>query len=156
MIEVTSLDWRSFVTIVKNKIPLRKRESNSSLADEKLQALEREFENASAQAIVSTDDVTTTLQHINRRRQSASIYDMVEDYSQIVMRSMEINKEVFKMALSIKDDMKEVLKDQVGALRTGVKKGWVVALNMAGWVVFFLVYILFKQFIVSVLGIPLP
>ena len=60
------------------------------------------------------------------------------------------------MALSIKEDVKQVLEDRIGELKKGKNKGWLVAGQMAGWAVFFLLYILFKQFFITLLGVPLP
>jgi len=150
-------NWREWVSKRYDTIRRRK----PTLSPEGLQQLEQEINASSAETILSNRDLTQNISSINnqvkvRRQDELDAYSVVEAYSQIVLRSIEINKEVFMMALSIKDDMKEVLKKEAKELKQGMKKGWLVAINMAGWLVFFLVYILFKQFILQLMGIPIP
>lgn len=150
-------NWREWVT--KRLATIRRRKP--TLSEEGLRQLEQELKASSAQTILSTNDLTQNIQSLNRQIQPArqgeiDAYRVVDEYSKIVLRSIEINKEVFEMALLIKEDVKMVLQERIGELKKGQNKSWIVASQMAGWAVFFLLYILFKQFFVTVLGLALP
>lgn len=149
-------DWREWVSKRYDTIRRRK----PTLSEEGMQQLEQEINASSAQTILSNNDLTHNIQSLNRqvsgRQGEIDAYRVVDEYSKIVLRSIEINKEVFQMALGIKEDVKMVLQERIGELKKGQNKSWIVASQMAGWAVFFLLYILFKQFFISMLGLALP
>lgn len=137
-----------------------KRSKTPKLSEEGMQQLEQELDAASAQTIISNGELAADL---NRMRQQLpqmqgeiGAYYMVQEYSKIVLRSLDIQKEVFKMALNIKDDLKELLYGRIDELKGGKNKGWFVAASFAMTLIFLLSWILFKQWIMASFDLPLP
>jgi len=142
----------SGIRAIRNKTP--------RLSDEGIQQLEHELNAARSQTILSTGELTADLTRMRHQlpqmQGELDALRLVQEYSQIVMRSLEINKEVFTMALNIKDDLKELLYGRIDELKGGKNKGWFVAMSFAMTMIFMLTWILFKQWIVTAFGLPVP
>lgn len=136
------------------------RSKTPKLSDEGIQQLEQEVTAASAQAIISNNEITHDVNRLRKQlpqmQGEMGAFRMVQEYSKIVMRSLDIQKEVFKMALNIKDDLKELLYGRIDDLKGGKNKGWYVAVSSTLWGIFLLYWFFIRQWIVAEFGIPFP
>lgn len=134
------------------------RSKTPRLSEEGIQQLEQELEAARAQTIINNGelaaDINRVRQQLPQMQGEIGAYTLVQEYSKIVMRSLEIQKEVFTMALNIKEDIKELLYARIDELKGGKNKGWIVAVSMALWGIFLLFWLLFRQWIVTTFGLP--